>query len=114
MEEYAKRLIRRSRRDLGSAQVQEIVTRLVFGYPDHAFVIDRQEASEIGLPAVSPDKITEFLAKTIAYAIPPEGFVGFREGGTVVAQFLGEPNGQKEDTDGKADANADASAQASS
>lgn len=109
-EEYGKRLIRRARPDLPAAQVQEIVTRLVFGYPDHAFVIDRQEAAEIGLPAVAPDATTEFLAKAIAYAIPPDGFVGFRDGGTVVAKFLPQPHEQKEaPTDGKAEAPAEAS-----
>lgn len=57
-EEYAKRALRRwGYKDLDENAISEIVTKLVWDYPAHDFVIDCDEAQAIGLHAqeMSPD-----------------------------------------------------------
>lgn len=60
-EEYAVRLLERA--GCGEPAAKEIPSRLVNRYPDHSFVIDREEAAEfLPLEAVPSDDVTEALA----------------------------------------------------
>ncbi len=51
---YVERVLRRYRSDLYAKNGTAIIERLVSGYPDHAFVIDREELDEIGIPSRGP------------------------------------------------------------
>jgi len=55
-EAYASRLLRRYRPALSQEDRQRLLDRLVRGYPAHSFIVDREEATELGLPVRSPDK----------------------------------------------------------
>jgi len=51
---YVERVLRRYRPDLYAQNGPAIIDRLVRGYPDHGFVIDREELDKIGIPARAP------------------------------------------------------------
>jgi hypothetical protein len=52
---YASRLLRRYRPGLNDTERQRLLDRLVCSYPAHSFIIDQEEAEEIGLPIRRPD-----------------------------------------------------------
>lgn len=56
-EEYAKRLLKLTGISKGDAS--KIAEQLVWKYPAHDFIIDRDEATDIGLPIVNLDKDDE-------------------------------------------------------
>jgi hypothetical protein len=56
-EEYAKRLLA----TLKNKNAQEIVQELVWNYPAHNFVIDRDEVASLGLPVEKMDPADEAL-----------------------------------------------------
>lgn len=56
-EEYAKRLLRLT--GLQTSHANKIAEQLVWKYPSHDFVIDREEALDIGLPIVDLDESDE-------------------------------------------------------
>jgi hypothetical protein len=62
-EEYARRLL--SRR-FAKAEATEIARKLVENYPTHSFVIDIDEAKDIGLQLVAPSDEQESLLDAIA------------------------------------------------
>ena len=49
-QEYGNRLLRRYRPVLSDGQREHLLGRLIRGYPTHGFVVDQEEAQEIGLP----------------------------------------------------------------
>lgn len=61
-EEYCKMVMERySYRNLSKKEIQKIVDKLVWGYPSHGFVIDLQEAKQIGLNVKPLDQKTADL-----------------------------------------------------
>lgn len=75
-EEYARRLLN----DAQSHFTDEVVERLVWKYPEHAFVIDRMEALEIGLPirpldAAQEKQLVSAMLGMVSYGLPFYGFV---------------------------------------
>jgi len=56
-EEYAKRLLN----SVNNEDADDVVQQLVWDYPSHNFVIDRDEALEIGLPVKRMDVLEEKL-----------------------------------------------------
>ena len=59
-EEYASRLLAPT---CGARKATQIAQKLVSAYPEHAFVITREESEKIGLPAREPtDKIRKILS----------------------------------------------------
>lgn len=65
-EEYAERSMRRwAYADRSYADRFEMARRLIWGYPDHGFVIDLTEAREIGLKAERLDAKSDMLCETI-------------------------------------------------
>ena len=52
--EYAGRILRRYRAEVWAQDGPRIVERLVHGYPDHGFVIDREELMELAIPVRAP------------------------------------------------------------
>jgi len=76
-EEYAKRLLR-TRMDEGEAA--ELARHLVWDYPAHDFVIDRREASSLGLPvqklSISEEKmLIAAISGLEEYELPYVGFI---------------------------------------
>jgi hypothetical protein len=86
--EYAGRLLRRYRPEL-HARCEELLHRLIHAYPSHGFVIDLEEAQDLGLPARGPDareaRIVDALASAFidqdetgeiieVAALPADGF----------------------------------------
>ena len=63
---YASRLLRRYRPGVSDDDWQRLLDRLVRDYPAHSFIIDREEAEEIGLPVRSPDPKEEDLLDVLA------------------------------------------------
>jgi hypothetical protein len=74
-EEYAKRLLSR----VGNSNCEEIVEKLVWKYPSHDFIVDIDEALEIGLPvATLPREQEKKLIKAIMEVQSNErSFYGF-------------------------------------
>jgi hypothetical protein len=67
---YASRLLRRYRPSVSDDGRQRLLDRLARAYPAHSFIIDREEAEEIGLPGRSPDaKEDECLAVLAVHLI---------------------------------------------
>ena len=65
-EDYAERAMRRwAYSDRSYADRFEMARRLIWGYPDHGFVIDLTEAREIGLKAERLDAKSDMLCETI-------------------------------------------------
>ena len=52
--DYLERVLRRYRPALQAELRDALVRCLVHGYPDHGFVIDREELTELGVPVRSP------------------------------------------------------------
>jgi hypothetical protein len=52
---YATRLLRRYRPTLPEADRHALLDRLVTTYPAHSFIIDAEEATDLGLPVRDPD-----------------------------------------------------------
>ena len=76
-EEYAKRLLRQAK----NPNYKEIAERLVWGYPSHDFVVDRDEAKEIGLPVEELDaqldkQLTENIRELGKNGLPYNGIIG--------------------------------------
>ena len=75
-EEYAKRLLGA----VGNPRAKEIVSELVWNYPVHDFVIDREEAKQLGLPIqkMEPNEET-LLLKVVTglmeHELPYIGFI---------------------------------------
>lgn len=79
-EEYAVRLLRSA--DNGNAK--KIAERLVWKYPSHDFVIDREEAREIGLPVFQMEPahdrvLTKLITSLMENEVSYVGFVQPRE-----------------------------------
>lgn len=75
-EEYARRLLQA----VGNPSAEDVVERLVWKYPEHAFVIDSAEAGDIGLPvklldAAQERKILPVMMGMVNYGMPFCGFV---------------------------------------
>ncbi len=51
---YTDRILRRYRPELYAERGPQIIERLVYGYPSHGFVIDREELAELGVPCRAP------------------------------------------------------------
>jgi hypothetical protein len=66
---YADRLLRRYRPALPEAERQRLLDRLVTTYPAHGFVIDREEATELGLPVRDPDKTEADLLDSLGLGL---------------------------------------------
>ena len=65
-EEYAKRAMERwAYADLSDADRHRIAQRLIWGYPDHGFVIDLKEAQETGLKAERLDGECDRICREI-------------------------------------------------
>lgn len=65
-EEYAKRVMERwAYADLSDANRQGIAQRLIWGYPDHGFVIDLKEAYDMGLKAKPLDDESDKICRDI-------------------------------------------------
>lgn len=65
-EEYAKRVMERwAYSDSSDADRHRIAQRLIWGYPDHGFVIDIKEAQETGLKAEKLDDGSDRLCREI-------------------------------------------------
>lgn len=54
---YADRLLRRYRAGLSEEDRARLLDRLVRDYPAHGFVLDQEEAGELGLPVREPDAV---------------------------------------------------------
>jgi hypothetical protein len=67
--EYALRLLRRYRPDLPADQAKKLVHRLVHDYPSHGFVIDYEEAQDLGLPVREATEAEEPLLDELAVAL---------------------------------------------
>ena len=68
--EYVRRVLRRYRPDLYRQRGEEIIRQLVWGYPSHGFVLDREELAEIGIPARTPTAEEAPLVEAIADKLP--------------------------------------------
>jgi hypothetical protein len=66
---YAERLLRRYRPEVWASTGPHIVERLVKGYPDHGFVIDREELEELGVPVRAPSTAEGPLVERLATAL---------------------------------------------
>ncbi len=66
---YAERVLRRYRPELYAKKGPAIIERLVRGYADHGFVIDREELAEIGVPARGPTTAEAPLVARLANAL---------------------------------------------
>ncbi len=66
---YAERVLRRYRPELYAQKGPAIIERLVRGYADHGFVIDREELAEIGIPARGPTAAEAPLVGQLASAL---------------------------------------------
>ena len=65
-EEYAVRVMGRwGYSGLGANDVRRIARKLVWDYPTHSFVIDLEEAKEIGLKAERLDETSDSIARAI-------------------------------------------------
>jgi hypothetical protein len=67
--EYAERLLRRYRPALWAANGPKLLDRLVHAYPTHGFIIDREEAEELGLPIRAPAGPEAALLDRLALAL---------------------------------------------
>lgn len=75
-EEYARRLLRAT----GNPMADDVIERLVWKYPEHGFVIDAEEAKDIGLPVrildLSQEKqILPLMMGMVNNGMPYCGFV---------------------------------------
>jgi len=80
-EEYAKRLLTPG---LGEEEAAELARHLVWDYPVHDFVIDREEASEVGLPVQALPLSDEKLLISAISGLEESGisYLGFIPDGT--------------------------------
>jgi hypothetical protein len=67
--EYAERLLRRYRPACWADHGPKLLDRLVHSYPTHGFVIDREEAEELGLPIRAPARPEAALLDRLALAL---------------------------------------------
>jgi hypothetical protein len=67
--EYAERLLKRYRPTLWAENGPKLLDRLVHAYPTHGFVIDREEAQDLGLPTRVPDDQEATLLDQLAIAL---------------------------------------------
>ncbi len=67
--EYAERLLKRYRSALWRERGPKLLDRLIHAYPTHGFVIDREEAQELGLPTRIPDSEEAVLLDRFALAL---------------------------------------------
>ena len=66
---YASRLLRRYRPAISQEDRERLLDRLVRGYPAHSFIIDQEEASEMGLPVRPPDRAEAKLLDRLALTL---------------------------------------------
>ena len=65
-EEYAVRVMQRwGYQELDEGKIRGIARRLVWDYPTHGFVIDLEEAREIGLTAERLDETSDIISRAI-------------------------------------------------
>lgn len=93
-EEYANRLLRSA--GYSSENVGSIARRLVEDYPEHGFVIDREEAQELGLKIESPSSGSE-LSRALDLALD------YLDIGTHIGPLIGTAQGDRDDDDSKTD-----------
>jgi hypothetical protein len=67
--ECAERLLKRYRPALWAEQGPKLLDRLVHAYPTHGFVIDREEADDLGLPTRVPDDQEATILDQLALAL---------------------------------------------
>ena len=67
--EYAERLLKRYRPTLWAEQGPKLLNRLVHDYPTHGFVIDQEEAQNLGIPTRTPDAQEAALLDRLALAL---------------------------------------------
>ena len=67
--EYAERLLKRYRPALWAEQGPKLLERLVHAYPTHGFVIDQEEAQDLGLPTRIPDAQEATFLDQLALAL---------------------------------------------
>lgn len=67
--EYAERLLKRYRAAFWAEQGPKLLDRLVHAYPTHGFIIDREEAVQLGLPTRIPDAQEAALLDQLALAL---------------------------------------------
>lgn len=75
-EEYAKRILERRK----CRNTEELTQKLVWGYPNHGFVIDYEEATQLGLPvkvldSIKAKKFLESIQGLLETGVPYYGFV---------------------------------------
>ena len=88
---YARRVLRRYRPELYRERGEELVQRLVWGYPDHGFVLDLEELEEIGIPARHGTKDEEQFIEAMASV-----FRRFEPDAAVMEFVQGEPTEDRE------------------
>jgi hypothetical protein len=72
-EEYARRLLRRT---LGPERADQVARKLVENYPEHAFIIDREEATELGLRVRQLDSEEEGILDQLSQSLGGEVAIG--------------------------------------
>lgn len=67
--EYAERLLKRYRAAFWAEQGPKLLDRLIHAYPTHGFIIDQEEAQDLGLPTRAPDREETALLDRLAVAL---------------------------------------------
>lgn len=75
-EEYAKRILKRA----GCANVEALTEKLVWGYPSHDYIIDYDEAEDLGLPVkrldlAQEEVLLDSLSGILRHGVSRYGFV---------------------------------------
>ncbi len=92
-EEYSQRIIKRyGYSSVSNSKIETIVKKLVWEYPSHSFVIDLEEASEIGLNAEGWDDARTMLCEELLPKV--KGCFGFMTPENSVASSCDKPKGK--------------------
>ena len=92
-EEYCQRIMKRySYSSLSSLKIEKMVKRLVWEYPSHSFVIDLEEAIDIGLNAEGLNDARTMLCEELLSKV--KGCLGFITPENSVASSCDEPKGK--------------------
>ncbi len=102
-EEYSKLIMKRySYKDLTEGQIEQVVRKLVWDYPSHSFVIDLEEAQEIGLNAKPLDDDTAELCRELLETVNHcTGFAPSITDGAITGDAEEAKSKEGEKTDGK-------------
>ena len=93
-ERYAERIMKRwGYANIGDEDRQEIARRLTWDYPSHGYVIDLDEARDIGLNIHRMDPESDFLSHGIIKAVESGETASF------INLFFPDPNTQTDDND---------------